>query len=476
MEYEYLQNDPRLEREDVALRSIQPVLPVSDAWAWLPEELQRTSPDYVPQEIQDLYNKNTWESTPQKTFNLLKSRRLYVPPDLVQSLHKNLLIAERDEKGKLTGRYYYNPDVPLWAQEADTKTGDSKYYEITEDNVDKVLDPGTLQYSLAEPVLNWKTGKYDYVNPFTYDSIYGDYYGARLEHSIELPKSKVGMEFNNPNGIQVGNYKILPEQYENLRAHQMDASLKEAYKKYGINDDMLRQVGVQNGFDGLTLDSIRTIKNNIDTSGLSLSAKRAFDNANADFFGINRIKHTPGEAVDIQNPVINRRNKFYGPIKYANKYRDVRTGEEKYMADGGDINTTSTFRLKEDNSFANGGRMSRKSSEATRGNARLVRKREEDDDDAYFQDTPRGGSDIDTLAVRVMRGEMGTGEQLRRNLGTKYQAVQRRVKQLRASQGGMMEDDVDEFSDDELSENAFANGGRLSRITRPNDKRYEIYF
>lgn len=120
--------------------------------------------------------------------------------------------------------------------------------------------------------------------------------------------------------------------------------------------------------------------------------------------------------------------------------------------------------------------MSRKASEATRGNARLVRKREEDDDDAYFQDTPRGGSDIDTLAVRVMRGELGTGEQLRRNLGTKYQAVQRRVKQLRASQGGMMGDDVDEFADDELSENAFANGGRLSRITRPNDKRYEIYF
>lgn len=270
------------------------------------------------------------------------------------------------------------------------------------------------------------------------------------------------------------NYRIAESDYDNKRMHDLDEGLRYIFNDVGIGNDTLIRAGITGGYDGLDLGTAEVLLGIQDNTNLSKDEKIAIQNALDLFYGQMNTAQTQDVIADMVKQGAANHNQYYNPqIALEESYKDsqgniVWRPSTRKFSNGGRLNTS--------NRFANGGRMSRKASEATRGNARLVKKREEDDDDAYFQDTPRGGSDIDTLAVRVMRGELGTGEQLRRNLGTKYQAVQRRVKQLRASQGGMMGDDVDEFSDDELSENAFANGGRLSRITRPNDKRYEIYF
>ena len=462
------------------LKSIEPSV-LSTAPIYIPNFIySRTKQDLLPNEVTELINEPIAKNRPREILDQLRAGRLYADDSL--DANSKVWFNEK-ESGELTGKKLYQPKAPLYAAYTDgPKVNES--FMITEKNVDTINDDGNLKYAIGDSGRNLYDGKYYIVNPFsrtTQDKVMSNIVGQR-------PGLDLGYESYTPGGIKAGNVKIPDSQYGNLRAHQLDAALARVLERHGISDDILQKAGIKGGYNGLTINSLPTLyslgantENPYYQGAIPKEDAEKIKNAIYSFLAIDSTKQNIQKRRDEVNRAVDFYNQYYDPnVQYHLPYKNLDTGEITYMDSDGNYPDLNSFanggRINTSNRFANGGRMSRKASEATRGNARLVRKREEDDDDAYFQDTPRGGSDIDTLAVRVMRGELGTGEQLRRNLGTKYQAVQRRVKQLRASQGGMMGDDVDEFADDELSENAFANGGRLSRITRPNDKRYEIYF
>lgn len=361
----------------------------------------------------------------------------------------------------------YNPINELWSKRVKKYAvpEQTDYIKITEDTNPEDINDYWHTFAVVKPGMSAKEVQKQVFNAGN---------GLQTANYVETPIPNFEFPLEKEDFRYGDGY--LPESMADIvRARKLDAGLRKTAIDMGFSDRELRKIGID-GVNGLNLRTLDYLVNNIDAikkANPALSEKLGYlanifygGDLNTESHNWTKKNQPQKNGAALGNGYIRVDNNGTPVDNYGNSI--VETSTTNSFSNGGRINTS--------NRFANGGRMSRKESEATRGNARLVRKREEDDDDAYFQDTPRGGSDIDTLAVRVMRGELGTGEQLRRNLGTKYQAVQRRVKQLRASQGGMMGDDVDEFADDELSENAFANGGRLSRITRPNDKRYEIYF
>ena len=457
------------------LESIRPYLPTPQGSIEYDERLSPRAPisSYVPSAAEVLIPNNLEGSfQDDKAKSLLSgSPRSFAGAFDARDKLKDTRLKIKNYDGNnyhspLVDRYsFVHPKSSIWARLTSRTDPNAKtiYRKIDDATRPKDLIGYDAVLVAASPNATEKN-----IASFFPDGMYGtkNVIDTELEPdwNFRLKESEIGND----------NYRIAESDYDNKRMHDLDEGLRYIFNDVGIGNDTLIRAGITGGYDGLDLGTAEVLLGIQDNTNLSKDEKIAIQNALDLFYGQMNTAQTQDVIADMVKQGAANHNQYYNPqIALEESYKDsqgniVWRPSTRKFSNGGRLNTS--------NRFANGGRMSRKASEATRGNARLVKKREEDDDDAYFQDTPRGGSDIDTLAVRVMRGELGTGEQLRRNLGTKYQAVQRRVKQLRASQGGMMGDDVDEFSDDELSENAFANGGRLSRITRPNDKRYEIYF
>lgn len=484
---------PETNSQNVYIEGVKPFLPVSDEMFYYKMPFSSVLSDEDARAYNDIVNKPKSYGF-QGDVDNMKNGETRAPRDTMFRDFRTMktLDPHEDKNGKLY--YTYPKDSKIVARRTSRFNEDEKPSYVVIDGDIPLEDKYKYDYSLA--AVNDKnvvSDKNFMDEGYIENVIFKDPLAKKNPVDRSLPKRSLSLS-ENERTISEGN-RIPDSEVTNLFSHQYGNGAADTVRFLGRNlgyeennlNELFERAGVEGGLSGLnmkTLNEVTLKAGKLVRDGiLSTEEYKFINDANKLFYGWSGLE-SYGNLVptSIIKSDIDFHKKNYRPNVLLERdvpLMDIRTGEPVRDQNGNIVYRKQTYNPILNNtshSFAHGGSMSRKAAEATRGNARLVKKREEDDDDAYFQDTPRGGSDIDTLAVRVMRGELGTGEQLRRNLGTKYQAVQRRVKQLRASQGGMMGDDVDEFADDELSENAFANGGRLSRITRPNDKRYEIYF
>ena len=436
------------------LTPLNPIEPpvLSTAPIYIPNFLySRTKQDFIPEEVTELINEPIAKNRPREILDQLRAGRLYAD----ESLDKNSKVwFNEKESGKLTGKKLYQPKAPLYAAYTDGPKV-NKSFMITDQNVDSINDDGNLKYAIGNVKLDWGDNKWYAQNPFKnldVTNVMSNIVGQR-------PGLDLGYESYTPGGIKAGNVKIPDSQYGNLRAHQLDAALARVLERHGISDDILQKAGIKGGYNGLTINSLPTLyslgantENPYYQGAIPKEDAEKIKNAIYSFLAIDSTKQNIQKRRDEVNRAVDFYNQYYDPnVQYHLPYKNLETGEIVYRDSDGNY--------PDFNSFANGGRIRSKPKGGSRRDAVLVEKRDDNDEE----------TSIDSLARRVMRGEFGQGEEVKRRLGARYTDVIRRVKEMsRGAQGGE--------EDDESPESIYAYGGRLSRITRPNDKRYEIYF